>query len=88
MGVPILASNPIGWAIIGAAGFLTYKVGKRSGLKTEEELDKPGITDRAIKGVMKTVYRTQKSVGEGLQGTKVKYGTMWAEAQSEVQDPK
>lgn len=28
--IPALSSNPVGWAILGAAGYLTYRAGKKS----------------------------------------------------------
>ena len=84
---PALAVNPLGWIVIGAAGFLAYKVGKRAGLKAEPEADKPGLGDRAVKGAMKTMIRAKKSVSQSLSGTKEKYNTMWQEAQTEAKDP-
>lgn len=82
--VPIVTTNPVGWAILGTAGFLTYKAGKKAGLKDTEEIDKPGLGDRAVKGAMKTFYRTKKSLGKTLSKTSEKYASMWHDAQEEV----
>ncbi len=85
--MPILSFNPIGWAILGAAGFLTYKAGKKAGLNPESDIETPNMADRAVKGAMKTAYKTKKCVEEGLTGAKEKYGAMWAEAREEVITP-
>jgi len=82
--LPLLTTNPLGWAVLGAAGYLAYKAGKKSGLKDEEQVGKEGIADRAVKGAMKTAYKAKMKVGESLSGTKEKYSEMWNEARDEV----
>ena len=82
--LPLLTTNPLGWAVLGAAGYLTYKAGKKSGLKDEEQVGQEGFADRAVKGAMKTAYKAKMKVGESLSGTKEKYSEMWNEAQDEV----
>ncbi len=42
-----LLSNPIGWLILGAAGYLLYKSGKKSG-KQEAEESKSEISGKAL----------------------------------------
>ncbi len=79
-------SNPIGWAVLGTAGYLTYKAGKKAGLKNEDEIATENICDRAVKGAMKTVYKTKIKVEESLSSTRDKYSEMWNEAQTEVAD--
>ncbi|MGD9824363.1 hypothetical protein [Desulfobacter sp.] len=83
MSVPVVA-HPLGWVILGAAGYLTYKAGKKAGKKTEEDIAKTSLSDRVIKGAMKTVYKTQKSVSQGLGKAKEKYGSLWEEARTEA----
>ena len=82
--VPLLTTNPVGWAILGAAGYLTYKAGKKTGLKGEEQVEKESLADRAVKGAMKTAYKAKMKVDESLSTTKEKYSEMWDEAQTEA----
>lgn len=82
--VPVLTTNPVGWAVLGLAGYLTYKAGKKSGLKGEEGLEKESLADRAVKGAMKTAYKAKMKVDETLSETKDKYGELWQEAQAEA----
>ncbi|PIE62565.1 MAG: hypothetical protein CSA25_04510 [Desulfobacter postgatei] len=83
MSVPVVA-HPLGWIVLGAAGYFTYKAGKKAGKKTEEEIAKTSLSDRVIKGTMKAAYKTQKEVSECLGKAKEKYGTLWAEARAEA----
>jgi hypothetical protein len=83
MSAPVVAS-PLGWVVLGAAGYITYKAGKKSGKKTEEDIAKPSLSDRIVKGTMKTVYKTQKCVTQSLGKAKDKYGTLWTEARTEA----
>lgn len=83
MSAPLVAS-PVGWVVLGAAGYITYKVGKKAGKKAEEDISKPSLSDRVIKGTMKAVYKTRKCVSENLGNAKNKYGTLWAEARREA----
>ncbi len=85
--VPLLSANPVGWAILGFSGYLIYKAGKKSAIAAEEGLDKPGLTDRTIKGAMKTAYKTKTKLDQSLSKTKSKYSDMWDEVRTEaVQD--
>lgn len=86
--VPLATSNVIGWAIVGVAGVVTYKTGKKAGFKNPEEtttetIDKPGMGDRALKGVMKAFYRTQKGVGSVFSKSGEKMSSMWTEVKAE-----
>lgn len=83
MTIPVVA-HPIGWVILGAAGFITYKAGKKAGKKAEEDITKTNLCDRVVKGAMKAVYKTQKGVSQGLGKAKEKYGTLWTEARTEA----
>ena len=83
MSVPVIA-HPIGWVVLGAAGYLTYKTGKKVGKKTEEDIARTSLSDRVVKGTMKAVYKTQKGVSQGLGKAKEKYGTLWEEARTEA----
>lgn len=81
--VPVLTTNPVGWAVLGVAGYLTYKAGKKAGLK-DDAVEKESLADRAVKGAMKTAYKAKMKVDESLAETKEKYGEMWQEAQAEA----
>ena len=83
MSVPVVA-HPLGWVVLGAAGYLTYKAGKKDGKKTEGDIAKTSLSDRVVKGAMKAVYKTQKGVSQGLGKAKEKYGTLWEEARTEA----
>ena len=82
--VPFLTSNPVGWAVLGAAGYLAYRSGKKSGAKAEAQVEKAPLHDRVVKGAMKSAYKAKMKVDDSLSGTKNKYSTMWNEAQEEV----
>ena len=85
--VPFATTNAIGLAVVGVAGVVTYKAGKKSGLNNPEEttetIDKPGLGDRALKGTMKAFYRTQKSVGSVFAKSGEKMSAMWTEVKAE-----
>lgn len=84
--LPLLTTNPVGWAVLGAAGYLAYKVGKKSGLNSYDQVEKEGLIDRVVKGTMKTAYKAKIKADESLSATKDKYYDMWSEAQDEVTD--
>jgi len=83
--VPLLSSHPVGWAILGVAGYLTYKAGKKAGLRGEEGIEKECLTDRAVKNAMKTVCKAKMKIDRSLAGSKEKYSEMWNEARSEAE---
>ncbi len=82
--IPVLSSNPIGWAVLGAAGYIAYKSGKKAGKKTEEQVEKEPLHDRVIKGAMKSAYKAKMKVDDSLSSTREKYSSMWQEAQEEA----
>ncbi|GAB6147263.1 hypothetical protein [Desulfocicer niacini] len=85
--VPLATSRAIGWAVVGVAGVVTYKAGKKAGLKNSDDItdiiEKPGLADRALKGAMKAFYRTHKTVGSALSKSGEKMSTMWEEVKAE-----
>ncbi len=81
---PFLATNPVGWLVVGAAGYLTYRIGKKAGLKADENAQRENLADRAVKGAMKSAYKAKVKVGESLGKTREKYAAMWNEAQAET----
>lgn len=84
LAVPVLVTNPVGWAVLGASGYLLYKAGKKSGAAAEEGVDQPSLADRTIKGAMKTAYKTKSKIDASLSKTKDKYSEMWEEARTEA----
>ena len=41
MHIPVICTSPLGWIILGTAGYIIYKAGKSSGKKSaEKELKK------------------------------------------------
>ncbi len=84
--LPLLTTNPLGWAVLGAAGYLTYKAGKKAGQKSDDQLESGSLVDRVLKSTMKTAYKTKIRVDESLSSAKDKYFTMWDQAQDEVTD--
>lgn len=83
--IPLLTTNPVGWAILGTAGFLAYKAGKKAGLKEDENVEKESMVDCSIKGAMKTAYKAKMKVDESLNKSKSKYSEMWDEARTDVE---
>lgn len=82
--LPLLTSNPIGWAVLGVAGYLTYQAGRKAGKNSVEQVDKACLADRAVKGAMKSVYKAKLKTDAMLNSSKEKYGEMWKEAQAEA----
>ncbi len=83
--IPNLTSNPVGWAVLGAAGIIAYKLGKKSGAGSQEQLDTPSLGDRIVKGTMKTAYKATKSAKASLGKAGEKYSSLWEEAKAETQ---
>ncbi len=82
--IPLLTSNPIGWAVLGTAGYLVYRSGKKAGTKAEEQIERAPLHDRVVKGTMKCAYKAKMKVDESLSDTRAKYSTMWSDARDEV----
>ncbi|PIE57043.1 MAG: hypothetical protein CSA34_01715 [Desulfobulbus propionicus] len=83
--IPLLGSNPVGWAVLGTAGYLAYRAGKKSGQKSDQQVERENLADRTIKGAMKTAYKTKKKVDTSLTKTREKYSGMWQEARNELE---
>lgn len=84
--LPLLSTTPVGWAVLGAAGYLAYRAGKKSGLKGNEDIEKESLADRSVKEAMKSAYKAKMKVDESLSKTKEKYSGMWSDARSEVEE--
>ena len=75
-------SNPLGLLALAGAGYLVYRLGKARGMSAEDEGQ--GLSDRAIRGTMKTAYKTKSGVEKALKEQKKRYSDMWAEAREEA----
>ncbi|WP_448871262.1 hypothetical protein [Desulfobulbus propionicus] len=84
IGTPLLTSHPLGWAVLGVAGYLTYQAGKKAGRRSVEQVERACLSDRTVKGAMKTIYKAKLKTDAVLNSTREKYGTMWKEAQAEA----
>ncbi len=65
---------------------MTYRAGKKAGLKGEDQAVQENLFDRTVKGTMKTAYKTKMKLDDSLASTREKYSEMWNEAQAEVAD--
>ncbi|MBM9538701.1 hypothetical protein [Desulfobulbus alkaliphilus] len=86
--LPALTTNPVGWAVLGVAGYLAYAAGRKAGQKSQEEIEQVGLPDRAVKGAMKSAYKAKLKGDAVLADAREKYGTMWREARDEVRSVK
>ena len=82
--VPLLTAHPAGWLAAGAAAYLAYAAGKKSGRSSTEDAPHISACDRAVKGLMKTAYKAKLKAGKALSAGKDKYAGMWREAQAEA----
>jgi hypothetical protein len=69
-------TGPIGILVVAGAGYLAYRLGKKSGAEEDGE----NILDQAFKGTIKTVYRAKLAVEESLEDRKKRFSELWDEA--------
>jgi hypothetical protein len=86
--LPALTTNPVGWAVLGVAGYLAFAAGRKAGRRSQEVIEQESLTDRAVKGAMKSAYKTKLKGDAVLADAREKYGTMWQEARAEVRSTK
>ena len=77
-------SNPLGLLALAGAGYIVYRLGKARGRSTEDEGQ--GLSDRAVRGAMKTAYKAKSGVEKALKEQKKRYSDMWAEAKEEAKE--
>ena len=77
-------SNPLGLLALAGAGYLVYRLGKARGMSAEDEGQ--GLSDRAVRGAMKTAYKAKSGVEKALKEQKKRYSDMWAEAKEEAKE--
>ncbi len=74
------STSPIGLVALAGAGYVVYRLGKKSGA----EEDGKNILDQAFKGTIKTVYRAKMAVEESLEERKKRFSELWDEALAEA----
>ena len=74
------STSPIGLVAVAGAGYLAYRLGKKSGA----EEDGKNVLDQAFKGTVKTVYRAKLAVEESLKDRKKRFSELWDEALAEA----
>jgi len=73
------STGPIGLLAVAGAGYLAYRLGKKSGAEEEEN-----ILNQAFKGTIKAVYRTKMAIGESLENKKKRFFELWDETLAEA----
>jgi hypothetical protein len=74
------STGPIGLLAVAGAGYLAYRLGKKSGA----EEDGKNILDQAFRGAIKIVYRAKMAAGEILEERKKHFSELWDEALAEA----
>ena len=74
------STGPIGLLAFAGAGYVVYRLGKKSGA----EEDGKNILNQAFKGAIKAVYRAKMSVEESLEDKKKRFSELWDEALAEA----
>ena len=76
----VASTSPIGLIAVAGAGYLAYRLGKKSGA----EEDGKNILDQAFKCAIKTVYRAKMSIEETLEDRKKRFSELWDDALAEA----
>ena len=74
------STGPIGLLAVAGAGYLAYRLGKKSGAEEDGE----NILNQAFKGTVKAVYRAKMAIGETLEERKKRFSELWDEALAEA----
>ena len=74
------STSSIGILAVAGAGYVVYRLGKKSGA----EEDGKNVLDQAFKGAIKTVYRAKMSIEEVLGDKKKRFSELWDEALAEA----
>ncbi|MCK4604507.1 MAG: hypothetical protein KAU41_07400 [Deltaproteobacteria bacterium] len=74
------STSSIGILAVAGAGYVVYRLGKKSGA----EKDGKNVLDQAFKGAIKTVYRAKMSIEETLEDRKKRFSELWDEALAEA----
>ena len=76
----VASTSPIGLLAFAGAGYVVYRLGKKSGA----EEDGKNILDQAFKDAIKTVYRAKMAVEESLEERKNRFSELWDDALAEA----
>ncbi len=74
------STSSIGILAVAGAGYVVYRLGKKSGA----EEDGKNVLGQAFKGAIKTVYRAKMSIEETLEDKKKRFSELWDEALAEA----
>jgi hypothetical protein len=74
------STGSIGLLAVAGAGYLAYRIGKKSGAEEDGE----NILNQAFKGTIKAVYRAKMAIGETLEDRKKRFSELWDEALAEA----
>jgi hypothetical protein len=74
------STGPIGLLAVAGAGYLAYRLGKKSGAEEDGE----NILNQAFKSTVKTVYKAKMAIGESLEDRKKRFSELWDEALAEA----
>ena len=75
------STGPIGLLAVAGAGYLAYRLGKKSGAEGDGNKN---TLDQAFRGAIKTVYRAKMAVEESLEDRKKRFSELWDEALAEA----
>jgi len=74
------STSSIGLLAFAGAGYVVYRLGKKSGAEEDGE----NILNQAFKSTVKTVYRAKMSVEENLEDKKKRFSELWEDALAEA----
>ena len=73
-------TGPIGLIAVAGAGYVVYRLGKKSGAEEDGE----NILNQAFKNTIKAVYRAKMAIGETLEDKKKRFSELWDDALAEA----
>jgi len=74
------STGPIGILALAGAGYVVYRLGKKSGAEEDGE----NILNQTFKGTIKAVYRAKMSIEESLEDKKKRFSELWDKALAEA----
>ena len=77
--------TPLGLLAIGGLGYIFYKIGGKKKNRSTEE-NEESLSDKAVKGAIKTVCKAKLGVDKVLEEKKKRFSEMWAEAKEEIRE--
>jgi len=77
--------TPLGLLAIGGLGYILYKIGGKKKNRSTEE-DEESLSDKAVKGAIKTVCKAKLGVEKALEEKKKRFSEMWSEAKEDMRE--